>query len=298
MISVPLMALVLLFSNCEDVLGLRPTTSKLQSHIGNSTRVLLTFDDEGGRYHQMALEINRTGIEKGGFDRVIVYPWGRIDADWKNRNSRLLSIQRGHGHFVWKPYIINDTLNLLQPDDILCYIDSKYSFQRSASQFWEHEALRSQAGLLFFHNKPDEPVFDMSRYVKHKAQQLIGYYPPKGRNSGVHGYWEPGSGNDDDSWAGFLCMRHTSTAKEFVRLWLEYCENIEVISRDEVYGSHDRDLINHQEDQAVLSLLIKKHSITMWDMPAGLKGPLKNSRCQCNSCHEAAPYKPGCSASS
>merc|ERR1719330_787378 len=126
----------------------------------------------------------------------------------------------------------------------------------------------------------------------------MGYYPATGRNCSESIYWEPTSPYDDDSWAGFFCMRNTHSARQFVRKWLKFSENIDIIGREDSTFDKDKDrcLIAHQEDQAVLSLLIKKLNIRMYDMPPSFTGPLgPNQACRnCTSCHPKANYVPGC----
>ena len=47
-----------------------------------------------------------------------------IDKDFKNIHSNCLSIKKGGGLWLWKPYIILKELKELDDNDILMYIDS------------------------------------------------------------------------------------------------------------------------------------------------------------------------------
>ena len=44
--------------------------------------------------------------------------------DFVKENQKILSMKRGFGYWLWKPYIIIEELKKIQPDEILLYLDS------------------------------------------------------------------------------------------------------------------------------------------------------------------------------
>ena len=59
------------------------------------------------------------------FDEIIPYnrEW-LVTTEFYKENQFLLDMERGGGYWVWKPYIILETLKKAQPEDIIFYLDS------------------------------------------------------------------------------------------------------------------------------------------------------------------------------
>jgi hypothetical protein len=67
---------------------------------------------------------SKTGLEIGLFDKVISYAPKDINADFYQRNEKILKQRRGNGYWLWKPYVIQKSLNILHEGDFLFYCDS------------------------------------------------------------------------------------------------------------------------------------------------------------------------------
>ena len=71
---------------------------------------------------------SKTGIKVAGFDKVISYSPEDIDRDFFQKNEKILKCPRGNGYWLWKPYFIKKSLELLDAGDFLFYCDSDYRF--------------------------------------------------------------------------------------------------------------------------------------------------------------------------
>jgi len=67
---------------------------------------------------------SKTGKEIGLFDEVISYSPKDIGRSFYKRNEKILSQKRGNGYWLWKPYFIKKTLEMLNWGDYLFYCDS------------------------------------------------------------------------------------------------------------------------------------------------------------------------------
>ena len=72
-----------------------------------------------------------SGKHIAGFDKIVEYSPEDIDEDFRQRYAAILSIPRGNGLWLWKPYFIHLTLQEALPDDIVCYSDSGSFWVRS-----------------------------------------------------------------------------------------------------------------------------------------------------------------------
>ncbi|CAI5460228.1 unnamed protein product [Closterium sp. Yama58-4] len=60
-----------------------------------------------------------------GADRCIQYNHTSLDPDFTSRNNKILSLPRGAGYWVWKPYLILKTLlEEMEDGDLLLYADA------------------------------------------------------------------------------------------------------------------------------------------------------------------------------
>ena len=86
----------------------------------------ITFATEN--YLDDARELCDSALNKGGFDTVKIYNFNDIDPIFSKKNNHILSLSRGAGYWLWKPYIIQKHLFEIEDGDILCYCDSSYLF--------------------------------------------------------------------------------------------------------------------------------------------------------------------------
>ena len=255
---------------------------------------LVVYVDSNSKYSAAAWATHDSALEHGGFDRAVVTTWSNISAHWKKKNHELLSIKKGHGHFVWKPYVLYSAMLGTARGDLVCYIDTDMRFVSNFTKTLTRvgvDIANPASDVLLFHNKPAEPIFDAACFTKRLAQNVIGCsFGRCTKSSGTHGYWTPGARKD--VWAGLVCARNTAYARWFVLQWLYYSEDLRVIRQDADNGS---ELLSHQEDQAVLSTLACRWNVTSYDLPpSSVGGAIYNVECPtCSSCHTRST-KPYC----
>lgn len=55
---------------------------------------------------------------------MIEYGPADIERKFKEKNASIWNAKRGAGYWIWKPYIIDKTLNQLKQNDYLLYMDA------------------------------------------------------------------------------------------------------------------------------------------------------------------------------
>ena len=161
-----------------------------------------------------------------------------------------LDMERGSGYWLWKPFIILETLGEMQDGDCLIYSDSGIEIVADLTPLLRI-AFETPGVMLFRGNgkcrewtKRDCFFFmnaDEPRY--HEAQMLDGSF--------------------------IVCMR-TTQARAFIAEWLESCLDRHVLTDEpnicglpNLPGFQD-----HRHDQSVLSLLAKRRNVELLPYPS------------------------------
>ena len=216
--------------------------------------VLVNYADAGFRRRQ---RVNAyTAIRNGGVDQCVMYRPDDLDDEFAYRNRFLLSMSRGAGLWLWKPYIILHALERAQDGDAVIYCDSGSLILRNLGPLVEvcsslnHGVLGFEVGKEFLERcwtKRDAFVVmdcDSARY--HDTTQLRG---------------------------GSMVFVKCAASIEFVRQWLSLVCQVRLVSDlpsvcDEPEFA---DFRAHRHDQSIFSLLYKKHGYQSCSDMTGLQ---------------------------
>lgn len=199
--------------------------------------VLVNYGDL--KYEKAKKLNNITAKYKGNFDRIYSFSPENIDAQYLKKHEKIFSVQRGNGLWLWKPYFTLKVLEKLHNEDILFYCDSAAFFIGNAKkiitkldkEFWVTE-------LPLLEEQFTSPTVlkkmncDSERFKKTNQIQ-----------------------------ASFFAIKKTKRTVEFVKEWLSYCEDFQILSGLNSENNANERFITHREDQSVFSLLCKKHGI-------------------------------------
>ena len=82
------------------------------------------FNHKGGRFKQNQINFNLSA-KKQGISNIISWNWEKLtETDFYKQNQEYLERDSHNNGFVWKPYIILDTLRKISFGDIVFYHDS------------------------------------------------------------------------------------------------------------------------------------------------------------------------------
>ena len=192
-----------------------------------------------------------TAIRMGGFDRVVEYSPDDLDAEFRHRNDHILGQALGAGYWLWKPYIIERTLQSLRDEDFLFYSDAGSFFTGSVAplvavmQRTQQDviAFRLKRGLEAEHTKRDAFVLldcDESRYADTPQVE-----------------------------SGYSLWRKTPFSMMLVAEWLHYAEDERIVTDapnrcglPNLPGFRE-----HRWEQSIWSLLCKKHGVALHRQP-------------------------------
>jgi len=204
--------------------------------------ILINYADKRFQRRQRANAY--TAIRNGGVDQCIMYRPRDLDRDFAHRNRFLLSVPRGAGLWLWKPYIILDALERARDGDAIIYCDAGSQIIQGLDPLVEacsslkHGVLGFDLGQEFLERcwtKRDAFVVldcDCARF--HDTPQMRG---------------------------GTLVFVKCATSIAFVRQWLSLVCQVRLVS--DLPSVCDKpefsDFRAHRHDQSIFSLLYKKH---------------------------------------
>ena len=195
-----------------------------------------------------------TGYAMGGFEKVIEYSLGDIDANFRRKNEHILKHKRGAGYWLWKPYIVRKTLEGMGERDFLFYCDACSLFVGPIDPFIELMRKKGQDVLPFTGGK-----HVAAQYTKRDAFILMDCDAARYADS----YQLMG---------GFHLWRKTAFSMKFVNSWLSYAQDERIITdRPNQCGKENYPgFIENRHDQSILSLLCKKNQLEEYDNTASV----------------------------
>lgn len=231
-------------------------------------KYFITYDDET-QYFKKQREDLIDSVKKFSDFETISCKRSEIDANFLEKNKHIFQIPVGGGAFLWKPYIVDKTLETLEEGDLLFYMDSNYYFVEEFENLYK--SIMEKRDLLIWMNKPNEPTFPFWHFC-HK--RVIEKYNMTEKIYGKNDIVEP--------WAGAVLIKKNIFTTNLIKEWLDMCQN-----KEDLWGNEDDFALQNREyteirrcahrfDQSLLGILIYKYNI---QMEAFEKKYLQNRRC-------------------
>lgn len=212
-------------------------------------KILINFANKG---YYKAQKLNSWSGEKiAKFDKVYSFSPEDIDEEFYCQHQDIMDESRGCGLWLWKPYFINKVLNMCEEGDIVFYCDSGAVFIRNIDQLLNSMKKTEDIWVS------DNPLLECC-FTKKKCFELMGCVGDKYEHT-------------NQIQATYIMFRCSAQSKQFVREWLEYCCNSEILwpeSNQCLDNNNPLQFVSHREDQSVLSLLSKKYGLTIHRDPS------------------------------
>lgn len=197
---------------------------------------------------------SKTGIEVGGFDKVIEYGPKDIDKKFYEKNKHILTQLRGGGYWLWKPYIILKTLKRkdVKEGDYVFYADSgsyfinKIDYLINLSKKYNQDIIpfgtKDKKYLEKYWTKRDAFILMKLDDKKYIETRQIG--------------------------ATFILIKKSKKSKKFFREFLEYAQDERIITdMPSKLGKNYPGFIENRHDQSIFSLLAKKYNLRAFRQP-------------------------------
>jgi hypothetical protein len=181
----------------------------------------------------------------------------KVNNFWEE-NKRILSEPLGAGYWIWKPFIILETMKKLSDGDIVLYTDAGMRVIDKLDPLFEITET-SRDNRMLFASPQMYGTHLHSEYTKRDCFILMGQDEPK--------YWDARMLN-----AAFHVWMKTPRNIDFLSEWQMYLKDSRIVTYEpNTCGQPDLPNFNdHRHDQAVLSLLSLKHGRELYRDPTQL----------------------------
>jgi len=186
---------------------------------------------------------SKMGLKYGGFDKVTEYKIEDLDPEFREKYKDILSIKRGGGQWLWKPYIVLDALKKAEDGDIIFYLDSGAYFIKNV------DLILKEMGDDWLY-VTDIPLIEKN-FTKPSCFVNMGCDEDKYKYT-------------NQIQSGYIAIRNCEIARKFFEEWLLYSEDPGcLLSLGDFPPTENvgEEFLTHREDQSVLSLLCKKWGI-------------------------------------
>lgn len=197
-------------------------------------------------YYNSQKNNSNSGINVCKFDAVFSYNKIDLDTEFVNKNNHILSLDRGAGYWMWKPYVILKALSEIEENDILFYSDSGITFIKPLDSLIEIMD-KGQEKILVFELEDFHPN---KRWTKRDCF----YYMNLDTNPFL---------DQPQILASYMLMRKNSFVIDFMKEWLEYAQDYRIItdSPNECGLPNYPEFYDHRHDQSIFSLLSRKYNL-------------------------------------
>lgn len=202
------------------------------------------------------------------------FSWTRkelLQTNFYRQNKYLLDQPRGAGYWLWKPYIILETLKQVNKNDWVVYSDVGKPFRRNDS---------NRAGNAKIGNVMNVSFDSLTNYSDQHNGFTPGIWIPHYGSAKV---WtkrdcfvgmscdEPKYHNSGLVQAGYSCWSKSTASIAFLNQWIHWCKMKAIVSDQlNIYGKPNfNQFKDHRHDQSILTNLVVRNDIPLF-------GPKKN----------------------
>lgn len=234
--SVPL----LLVPTKQPLQGLAKEIQSVEA--GKPLATLVFFGDASDEKKMDRLE--KEAKEMGVFDFILRFTPESLEADFLDQHGAFLQKnKRGYGFYLWKPYIILQTIKLIRENDILIYADAGCTFNRAGlPRLFEYIELarKSPCGNVSFQLQHEE-----KRFTKRDLFARFGEdcYPKLGETKQLL--------------AGVFILRKCAHTMSLIEQWHAFSQQYHSIDDTPSLLKNSDDFVEHRHDESVFSLVRK-----------------------------------------
>lgn len=191
---------------------------------------------------------SETSLKVGKADKVIEYSPDMIDKEFKDKNKELLSVKRGAGLWIWKPYFILKALESIPEGDYLIYLDAgvvvidEFRHLIDSLEKSGQDIMAFELPLLAEEWTKRETYTAIYPELKESVNQIL---------------------------AGYIVLKNTPFSRDLIAEWLRYMLDPVCILPHIVTGeANHRNFVETRDDQSVFTLVCRRHGITPFRDPS------------------------------
>lgn len=202
--------------------------------------------------------------KKNGIDEVILFNniWLYLyNRAFIKKNRKHFQHKRGGGYWVWKPYIILKTLEKLDKEDYLIYLDAGIEIIKPLDKLLK--ICKKDGGIMLF-----SPL----HYTNKDWTKRDVFVKLRCDSSFFH--------NSKQLEAGMMILKKNNFTLNFIKNWLELCTEYSLIndSQNNCTLPNFPSFKEHRHDQSLLTILALKQKLKAYRSPDQLSNNYKPPR--------------------
>jgi uncharacterized Fe-S cluster protein YjdI len=233
-------------------------TIKGGSNTNNRKISFITYGNDAFKQSKERIvnEAKDTGCFNG---KIKAYGPDDLSKEFVDKVATVISMPRGGGYWIWKPYIIYDMLNKLNDNDILVYADAGCTLQKSAiNRFNEYinmispETQYSVLGMRLRAHNRDGSLKDGSLKSKSWTTHKIFDYFHLNLNSDI--------ANKEMILGGVIICRKSPDSLAIFKKWLNVAEKQPDLFSDkynEISKKQNNEFRENRHDQSIYSIILQ-----------------------------------------
>jgi hypothetical protein len=165
--------------------------------------------------------------------------------EYYEKNKQIFFNKKGAGFWIWKPYIIKHSLDKINNDDFLIYVDSDFGFINNPEELTK-ECQDVGAGLYIIN-------FLCKIWTKKDCFIIMGCNSEK--------YY-----NEYLTLGGINCWMKSNLSYQILDEWLKFAQNPKLSTRDPGIDNFP-EFKRHSTDQSILTNLTTKYNVKRFMPP-------------------------------
>jgi len=211
-------------------------------------KTFITFAADTPKYPQLTKRVNivcKQAESLKYFDKIIGYTdlYLKQDKDyWGKYGNFIENNSRGYGFYMWKSYVVKRTMDEMNDNDILIYIDAGCTINAYGKKRLEEYVdivRKSEHGIISF-----QMALSSQKYTKKSVFEYMNVSPEDQKL--------------DQFVAGILILRKNENTKRIINEWNKI-SCIPKMINDELSNSEHPEFIDNRHDQSILSILFYRY---------------------------------------
>jgi len=162
---------------------------------------------------------------------------------WERHGDFIKNNSRGYGYWLWKSFLTMKTLDEMETNDIMMYVDSgcewNYGGIEKLETYFEMVG-KSESGSLAF------KLYDESYHMESKWTK-----------SDVFDYFKYSDKMDLQYHATYFILKKNEKTMNMVKTWYEACSNYHLLDDSPIYTPNADIFTEHRHDQSLFSIIRK-----------------------------------------
>jgi hypothetical protein len=185
-----------------------------------------------------------------------------------NTYKDIFQYRKGVGYWLWKPFVILETLKAANDGDIIYYMDVGTDIEQDIQVL--ADLCIENKGMLFFENRAGHPY--KQRWINRQWTKRDCFVLMDCDTD----YYYNGPQTD----AAYQVYQKTPETIKFVTEWFQYCTDRRILTDEpNTQGSNLPEFVEHRWDQSVLSLLILKYKYKLYPAPTECGDGVRPDNC-------------------